>query len=127
MPGYGATSLQIAIRTPAEVAAGLRRVDTTAALLAGLGGTVYRREVFAGGLAQQLIELVDTGLNAGPNIVRSGGHFAFEGENVGPSYIFDIDVVAGLLATPVDGRLATVLLVPAEDCHDSGLAVRILA
>jgi hypothetical protein len=82
---------------------------------------------FAGGLAQQLIELVDTDLNAGPNIVRSGGDFAFEGENVGPSYIFDIDVVAGLLATPVDGRLATVLQVPAEDCHDSGLAVRIMA
>ncbi len=42
-------------------------------------------------------------------------------------HVFDVDVVAGLLSGPVDLRLAARRQIAAEDGHDPGLSVRVLA
>jgi hypothetical protein len=91
------------------------RVYGAAQLFARFGGTVRGWQVPSGGLAQDLVELVDARLDPGPDVVRPGGRVAFEGEDVCPGHVLDVDVVAGLLPAPVDGRSAAGGEVSAED------------
>src|SRR4028118_1412657 len=81
---------------PTENAPGQGGVNAAPRLLAGFGRAVARREVLAGNVLQQLVELVDAGLDAGSDVVRAGGRIFLQGAPVRASPVPAMDVGAGL-------------------------------
>ena len=88
------------LRVPVEGASGQAGVYAASELLARPGRPVQRWNVFGGDLAQQVVEAVHAGLNAGADVVGTRGHFVFEGQYVCACNVFDVDVVAGLFPPP---------------------------
>ena len=70
---------QAHLGAPTENAPGQGGVNAAPRLLAGFGRAVARREVLAGNVLQQLVELVDAGLDAGSDVVRAGGRILLQG------------------------------------------------
>ena len=87
-----------------------------------LFGRAMRGLQVSSGLAQDLVELIDTCLDPGPDVVRAEER-RFEGESVCPGHVFDVYVVAGLAPLPlmVDPRPAArfpqkMATTPASQC-----------
>ena len=78
-------------------------VETAAADIPGLGRSVSRVDVPPGALPNQLVELVDVGLDPGPDVEAAGGVGLVSGDHRVHQVAY-IDVVAGAGAVAVDDR-----------------------
>src|SRR5215212_2438114 len=111
---------------PVQDAARACGVDRTAQLFAGLGRSVAGRQDRARYVSRQLVEPVDAGLDASPDVIRAGWWITLQGEGVGAGDITDVDVIAGLLSLAVYGRAPTGGQIRGEDRHNPALTVRVL-
>src|SRR5713226_968454 len=117
---------QFHLRAPSEFLGRALRQDNRAPLLACARRTELSRPAGAGITRQRIVELVDAGLDSGPD-VESARHGAFERGDVGPHHVGDIDVVASLSAVAIYRHRAALENAPAENRDHAGLTMRILA
>src|SRR5215210_2418155 len=118
--------MDVGLCVPLEGACCEGGVYAAAELLARLGRAVVGWKIFARDTQQQIVEAVHAGLDARADVVGARGYFVLEGEHVGAGYVFDIDVVAGLLPVAVYRGGFAPGEVAAEDRHDPGFPVRVL-
>src|SRR5437870_4996184 len=117
---------QLHLRAPSQLPGRALRQDDRAPLLARARRTELGRPAGAGIARQGIVELVDAGLDPGPD-VESARHGAFERGHVGPHHVGGIHVVASLSAVAIYRHRAAFENAPAENRDHAGLTMRILA
>jgi hypothetical protein len=85
-----------------------------------------RFDVAADGCTDRIEEVEHAGLDPGPDVEYALAVVVDCGEERIDDVAYE-DVIAGLSAVAVDGRLVVVRSLVAEDCHHARLAVRVLA
>src|SRR6266540_4575498 len=112
---------------PAETLLRQRGAQAASPLLTGLRGAVLRRHLEARRAGQRAMELVHRSLDPRTDVHAADDLGALESAEVGGRDVLDVDVVAGLLAVPVDDRRLPLQEALGEDGDDAGLALGILA
>src|SRR5829696_1354332 len=112
---------------PPQEPRGLGVIHAAAELLAWLARAMTWRKAIVGDVLQQLVEVVDAGLDAGSDVVRAGKQIFLQREYVCTSHVIDIYVVASLHSCAVYCRGFFCHHVAAEYGHYPRLSMWVLA